>query len=101
MRAMLLSLALAVSFAAPSFAEGAGSSLTLRDAGSKITHTIIDGAAWRCSGGSCTANGGDSQRPLRACKRVVAELGQVSAFSWQGQSLSSDDIAACNMSAHK
>ncbi len=100
MRAFLL-LAFVFAISTPAFAQPEDpSSLTLK-AAPKQSHVIIDGAAWRCAGDTCTANGGESQRPLRACKRVVAELGQVSAFTWQGQALSAGDLNACNASARK
>ncbi|MFN3668155.1 MAG: CC_3452 family protein [Brevundimonas sp.] len=57
---------------------------------------IIDGATWRCEGATCTASGGASQPATRACRRVVARLGAVSAFSYKGVALSAEQIAACN-----
>lgn len=100
MRALLPALFL-LALSTPALAQPDDpSSLTLK-APPKQAHVIIDGAAWRCSGDSCVAAGGDSQRPLRACRRVVAELGPVSAFTWQGQALSAEDIAACNTAARK
>ena len=97
----LLSLAFALALSTPALAQPDDpSSLTLRST-PKTAHVIIDGAAWRCSGDTCRATGGESQRPLRACRRVVAELGAVTAFTWQGQALSADDIAQCNTAAKR
>jgi hypothetical protein len=91
---------LALALALPALAQPVGTSLTLRAASSKTPdHAIVDGAYWRCSAGVCLASGGDSQPPLRACKRVVAQLGQVTAFTWQGRSLSAEELTTCNAAA--
>lgn len=58
--------------------------------------TIIDGAAWRCEGSSCTATGGASQPAARACRRVVARFGAVTEFVWKGQALTAEQLATCN-----
>lgn len=96
MRAFILAAALA--FAAPVAAQApTGSSLTLADAASAPSaQVIIDGARWSCEGPTCTAAGGANQPATRACRRVVARLGKVSAFTWKGQILSADQLAACN-----
>lgn len=59
---------------------------------------IVDGAAWRCEGDACAATGGANQPATRACRRVVAKLGPVTSFSYRGQTLDADEIAACNAS---
>ena len=90
---------LALALALPAAAQPVGTSLTLKDSSHAPDHTVIDSAYWRCSAGICLASGGDSQPPLRACKRVVAELGAVTAFTWQGKTLTADQLAACNSAA--
>jgi hypothetical protein len=95
MRALLVAATLLV--AAPAFAQSGASSATLTDASrAPAGATIIDGASWRCEGASCTANNGANQTATRACRRVVARLGQVSAFTYKGVALSAEQIAACN-----
>lgn len=95
MRALIVAAALFV--AAPALAQSNASSATLVDASkAPAGRTIIDGAAWRCEGATCTANGGANQTPVRACRRVAARLGPVSAFTYKGVELSAEDIAACN-----
>ncbi len=91
--------ALALAFAAPALAQPVGTSLTLKDASRAPAAAIIDDASWRCSAGICMASGGSSQPALRACKRVVAQLGAVTAFTWKGESLTADKLSACNSSA--
>ncbi|MDQ8028931.1 MAG: hypothetical protein REJ23_09390 [Brevundimonas sp.] len=95
MRAFLVAAALLV--AAPAFAQSAGTSATLTDAAkAPAGRTIIDGATWRCEGASCTATGGSSQTATRACRRVVARFGAVSAFTYKGTALSAEELTACN-----
>ncbi|MBN9480699.1 MAG: hypothetical protein J0I52_10700 [Bordetella sp.] len=95
MRALL---AAAVLFAAdPALAQTPATSATLADAAKAPTgRVIVDGAAWRCEGDACTATGGANQPATRACRRVVAKLGPVTSFSYRGQALSAEEIAACN-----
>jgi len=95
MRALVLAAALFA--AAPAFAESASTTATLADAAkAPASRTIIDGASWRCEGASCTATGGSSQPATRACRRVVARFGAVSAFTWKGEALSAEQLTACN-----
>lgn len=95
MRALILAAALFA--AAPAFAQPNLSSATLVDASrAPAGRTIIDGAAWRCEGETCTATGGASQTAVRACRRVVARFGQVSAFTYKGVALTAEEVAACN-----
>lgn len=95
MRAFIVAAALFV--AAPAFAQAPVSSAVLTDAArAPAGRTIIDGANWRCEGATCTANGGASQTATRACRRVVARFGAVSAFTYKGVTLSTEEIAACN-----
>lgn len=95
MRALILAAALFA--AAPAFAQSAATSATLTDAGKAPSgRTIIDGATWQCQGASCTASGGANQPAPRACRRVVARFGPVSAFSYKGVALSAEQLAACN-----
>jgi len=95
MRALLTAAAMFV--AAPAFAQAPSSSAMLADASkAPAASTIIDGAAWRCEGATCTANGGANQPAPRACRRVVARFGAVTSFSYKGVALSTEQIAACN-----
>ena len=95
MRALILVAAL---FAAvPAHGQSAASSATLVDASkASADRTIIDGATWRCDGATCTATGGTNQPATRACRRVVARFGAVSAFTYKGQALTAEQVAACN-----
>jgi hypothetical protein len=95
MRALILAAALFA--AAPAMAGTSATTLTLADASKAPTATvIIDGASWRCEGATCSATGGANQPATRACRRVVARVGQVTAFSYKGSALSAGQLATCN-----
>ena len=95
MRALLIAAALFA--AAPALAQTAPTSAVLADAArAPAARTIIDGASWRCEGATCTANGGANQPATRACRRVAARFGAVSAFSYKGVALTAEQITACN-----
>jgi hypothetical protein len=88
--------------AGAAWAQGAGSSLTLQSAAGAPAHTIIDGVTWVCQGADCTAAAGGAEQPAaRACRRVVHVLGPMSAFTWQGENLTPQQVAACNTAAGK
>lgn len=100
MRTLALTLALSLFAAGGAVAQGpVNTSLTLANPASAPNKVIIDGALWKCANGTCIATGGKSQAAERACRRVVAKLGAVSAFSWQGETLSDEAVAACNAAA--
>ena len=98
MRLVLSISALCLALAAPAAAQSpAGTRLVLADAArAPARSTIIDGANWRCEGQSCTASGGAAQPASRACRRVVARFGPVTEFTWKGETLSAEQLAACN-----
>ena len=62
---------------------------------------IVDGVSYRCGEDNvCIGSGrGEDQPATRACRRLVARVGAVSAFTWRGQALSAEQIATCNASA--
>ena len=50
----------------------------------------------RCEGTVCTATARVSQPATRACRRVVARLGKVTAFAYKGTALTAAELATCN-----
>jgi hypothetical protein len=97
MRALAISLA--VSLLAGAAAASGGNSLTLASGSAPTSKIIVDSASWSCDGAACVSSGGKAQPALRACKRVVARLGAVSAFTYQGKSLGETELAECNAAA--
>lgn len=95
MRVLLVAASLLV--AAPAFAQAPASSAVLADAAkAPASRTIIDGATWRCDGAECSATGGASQPASRACRRVAARFGALTAFSYRGVALTAEELAVCN-----
>jgi hypothetical protein len=58
-------------------------------------NTVAGGVVWRCAETSCTAprTGG---RPLRMCRELKRELGQIVSFEVAGVALASDELERCN-----
>lgn len=61
----------------------------------KTTTAIAGGVAWKCTGTSCTAPKASS-RPLRVCRELNREVGQLTAFTAKGEALPAEDLARCN-----
>jgi hypothetical protein len=102
MRIQTLAGVLGLALASAASAQTSGSSLTLANAAaSPAAPVIVDGVNWRCdTTGACVGVGrGEEQPAARACRRVVARVGAVSAFTWRGTTLSADQLAACNTAA--
>lgn len=76
-----------------------GASLTLKAAASR-SDFIADGAAWSCSGTTCSSSHVSGQPAIYACMHVVEILGPIESFTYQGESLSADKLAKCNARAH-
>jgi len=62
---------------------------------------LLDGVSWRCNADNvCTGTGGQSQPAGRACRRVAARVGvSLASFTYKGTTLTSDELAACNLAA--
>lgn len=75
-----------------------GAWLTLKSPPS-TNQLIQDGALWRCTGPVCSAPKVKALPSVRACRKVVAELGAVSAFTYRGAALGEADLADCNTAA--
>ncbi len=76
-----------------------GASLTLASA--RPTQLIQDGAQWRCNGLDCSAPRVKGLPAVHACKRLVGELGAVTAFTWRGKALDAAQLADCNATAKR
>lgn len=56
---------------------------------------VASGVAWSCKGTTCVANKGNS-RPLRICRGLSREFGEVVTFTAKGEELADDKLAKCN-----
>lgn len=57
--------------------------------------TVAAGVAWSCEGTSCAAGKG-MQRPLRVCRGLQREFGEIVNFTAEGEKLSDEKLAKCN-----
>lgn len=57
---------------------------------------IVRGTAWTCKGNVCVANKANS-RPAIVCQRLAAKKGEVVSFAIEGEALSADDLARCQV----
>lgn len=98
MRALFLGFTAALFLSSVALAQPVpSSSLGLQTAVAAPVNVVIDGVQWRCSGQSCIAVGEPrSQSALRACQRVAARLGPITAFTYGGQTLATDRLPTCN-----
>ncbi len=56
---------------------------------------VASGIAWYCKGTTCKAAKGNS-RPLRICRGLAREFGEVKSFTAKGEALAEDKLASCN-----
>ncbi len=59
------------------------------------SRTVASGVAWSCKGTTCVANKGPS-RPLRICRGLSREFGEIVSFTAKGEELAADKLAKCN-----
>ncbi|MEM7780792.1 MAG: hypothetical protein AAF697_10410 [Pseudomonadota bacterium] len=56
---------------------------------------VAGGVAWACQGTTCVANKGTS-RPSRVCRGLSREMGEITSFTANGETLAEDKLARCN-----
>ena len=56
---------------------------------------VAGGIAWTCSGTTCVAPKGTS-RPLRVCRELQRDTGDIVNFTAKGEELDADKLAKCN-----
>ena len=59
------------------------------------SRTVAGGVAWFCEGTTCRAAKGTS-RPLRICRGLQREFGEVVSFETKGEELTESRLAKCN-----
>ncbi|QUL37699.1 hypothetical protein [Erythrobacter sp. JK5] len=59
------------------------------------SRAVAGGVAWACEGTTCVANKGTS-RPMRICRGLAREFGEVTSFTAKGEELAADKLAKCN-----
>ena len=88
----------AITSPSPAMAQGASSGpyyvAELAQPASE-NRTVASGVAWFCEGTTCRAGKGTS-RPVRVCRGLNREFGEVTAFTAEGEELADDKLAKCN-----
>lgn len=59
------------------------------------TTVIAGGVAWKCVDTTCVAGKGTS-RPLRMCRELQRDLGEVVSFTTKGEQLAESRLEKCN-----
>ncbi len=102
MRILTAAAVIGLALAGSATAQTRTTSFTLQNTAMTPTEAvIIDGASWRCGEDNvCVATGRVAEQPAtRACRRVVARVGALASFTWQGRALTADQLATCNTAA--
>ena len=89
-----------VAAAAPSYLAQA----TLATPVKAATETEISGVTWRCEGDQCEGKGdrrGSLDSYMKECRKVAEALGELSAYTSRGRTMSKRDIQNCNKLAGK
>lgn len=56
---------------------------------------VAGGVAWQCNGTTCVAEKGTS-RPMRICRELQRDVGEIAGFTAKGEALAEDKLAKCN-----
>ncbi|HAU22715.1 MAG TPA: hypothetical protein DCS24_09020 [Erythrobacter sp.] len=81
---------------APALAKASGPYYTAELASPASDNRVVaSGVAWSCEGTNCRAGKGTS-RPLRICRGLHREFGEVVSFKANGKELDEANLARCN-----
>lgn len=97
MRTLVLGAALTACVAGSALAAGPAQNgwLTLKTKTS-TGHVIVDGAVWTCKVDVCRSVRVKALPADQACRKLKAELGEITGFGYRGETLTPDAVAACN-----
>lgn len=103
MRIVALAAALGLALAGSASAQTSAYSFSVQNAAMTPSAPVVfDGVTWRCGADNvCIASGRGTEQPAtRACRRLAGQIGlALASFTWQGVTLSSDQLATCNNTA--
>lgn len=85
----------AISSPAPLAAQGSAYYIATLTAPAAEDRLVARGVAWTCRDTTCVANKSTS-RPMRVCRGLAREFGQVESFIADGEALTEDRLARCN-----
>lgn len=98
MRVFTLAALAAFAITGSAFAADSGGSVTFKTApvGGKIVH---DGAIWSCKDADCRAGTVKAMPAARVCRQLAGKAGEITAFTYRGETFDAEALAACNTSA--
>ncbi|MEM6908556.1 MAG: hypothetical protein AAF494_07735 [Pseudomonadota bacterium] len=98
-------LAMALAYTGTTFALATSAAPAVAKTGPYYTATLAQptdedravaaGVAWACQGTTCVANKGTS-RPMRICRGLAREFGEIVSFKAKGKALEGEKLAKCN-----
>lgn len=98
LRSVLTAAAFAV-IAAPAFASNAYTFETVNPVSQK--RVIAESVVWSCEGTVCRGELDRKAPSVRVCKKIVKEVGEVTALRNSKSELTAEQIAECNTAAKK
>lgn len=91
----LTATAAAFAFAGTAFA-GTSFTATLETPMVEAEKIVAEKALWSCEGDTCSAELKRKTVRVSTCKKVVKEVGRLTAFENEAESLSEEDLERCN-----
>lgn len=101
MRTAVFAGLLACALITPAFAADTESASLKLKTPATTESFIHDGSAWRCEGDTCTTAKARSLPAARACRKLAAQVGELTAFTYRGAAIEGDALADCNTAAKK
>ena len=97
MRTLVLGAVVTACLAGSAIAAGPVQSgwLTLK-AKTSTGHILVDGTVWTCKVDVCRAERVKPSLADQSCKKLSAELGEITGFGYRGESLTAEALATCN-----
>lgn len=82
---------------APAHAQGGSGAYYVAELAVPATdnRAVAAGVAWSCKGTTCVAKKGNS-RPMRICRGLNREFGEIVSFTTEGEYLAEERLAKCN-----
>ena len=94
-----LTAAAFMAVAAPAFASNSYTFETVNPVSDK--RIVAESVVWSCENTTCVAELDRKKPTVRICKKIVKEVGEISALRNSKTELSAEEIAECNLSAKK
>jgi hypothetical protein len=98
LRSLIASAAFAA-LAAPAFASNSYTFETANPVSDK--RIVAESVVWSCEGTTCVAELDRKKPTVRICKKIVKEVGELTALRNTNSELTAEELIECNASAKK